>query len=80
MMMTMLVLSPSPEERIVPMMMRLFVGGVSARVVDSDDKDDSELRLSFRRVRVKYESELKELEASEQNMKQKYNTMKVGCP
>ena len=31
----------------------------------------------FRRVRDKYESELKELEASEHNMQQKYNGMKV---
>ena len=33
--------------------------------------------LAFRRVRDKYESELKELEESERNMQEKYNNMKV---
>ena len=33
--------------------------------------------LGFRRVRDKYESELKELEESERNMQEKYNNMKV---
>ena len=40
-------------------------------------------KLSFycvcRRVRDKYESELKELEASEKNMQEKYNNMKVSA-
>ena len=31
----------------------------------------------FRRVRDKYESELKELEESERKMQEKYNSMKV---
>ena len=31
----------------------------------------------FRRVRDKYESELNELEESERNMQEKYNSMKV---
>lgn len=34
--------------------------------------------LVFRRVRDKYESELKELEESERNMQEKYNNMKVS--
>ena len=33
--------------------------------------------LVCRRVRDKYESELKELEESERNMQEKYNSMKV---
>jgi hypothetical protein len=32
----------------------------------------------FRRIRNKYESEIKELEKSESNMQQKHNTMKVS--
>ena len=37
------------------------------------------LLLFSRRVRDKYESELKELEESERNMQEKYNSMKVGA-
>ena len=37
------------------------------------------LFFSFRRVRDKYESELKELEESERKMQEKYNSMKVGA-
>lgn len=33
----------------------------------------------FRRVRDKYESELKELEESERKMQEKYNSMKVNA-
>lgn len=35
--------------------------------------------LLFRRVRDKYESELKELEESERKMQEKYNSMKVNA-
>ena len=36
------------------------------------------LLFLLRRVRDKYESELKELEESERNMQEKYNNMKVN--